>query len=138
MRMAIVAIEDFCIALYCAYARHDALKPDADARIVFTARVLDGDCEDYVRVECVGVREYVFRTESEWGPDDRLELSVVELEGQPGDWRVWFNPWYCHEIEFRCSRILVNGADVVGRGRHLQDALPHRSAVVPPYASSGG
>ena len=130
-----VSIEDFCIALYCGYTRPDALKPDATGRIAFTAHVVENDREDHFRAEFERVREYSDRTNSghQLGPEDRLELSVVELEGEPGAWRVWFNPWYLHEIEFRCSRILLNGAQITGRGRHLQDELAKRSPVVPPY-----
>jgi hypothetical protein len=135
--MVEISIEDFCIALYCAYTRYDAVAPDAAGTISFTARALDADREDYYRVQCIGVRDYSFRSESQdskWGPEDRLELSVVELEGAPGNWRVWFNPFYTHQIEFRCRQLRVNGAEVVGRGKHLQDELPDRAANVPPYS----
>ncbi len=132
---ATVSIEDLCIALYCAYTHPDALKPNASGRIAFTARLLDEDRENYFRAEFEQVRDYTYRTESghELGPEDRLELSVIELEGEPHDWRVWFNPWYLHEIEFRCGRILLNGAEVVGSGRHIQDGLPKRAPLIPPY-----
>jgi len=131
-----VSIEDFCIALYCAYTRPDTLKPNSQSRITFTARLLDADREDYFRAEFEGVREYTYRSDSghELGPDDTAELSMVELEGESGNWRVWLYPWCLHEIEFRCDRIRLNGAEVVGRGRHLQHWLPKRSPVVPPYS----
>ena len=135
--MAEISIEDFCIALYCASTRFDTLAPDAVGTITFTARALDTDREDYYRVQCIGVRDFSVRSEAKgvrWAPDDRLELSVVELEGAPGSWRVWFNPFYLHQIEFWCRQLRVNGAEVVGRGKHLQDALPARAAVVPPYS----
>jgi len=135
--MAEISIEDFCIALYCAYTRFDALAPDVAGTITFTARVLDTDREDYYRVQCTGVRDYSVRSDSQhsrWAPEDRLELSVVELEGAPGSWRVSFNPFYTHEIEFRCRQLRVNGAEVVGRGKHLQDELPGRAPKVPPYS----
>lgn len=60
-------------------------------------------------------------------PGDRLELSVIELEHEPDGWRVWLNPWYIEEIEFRCDRITLDGAEVVGSGRWLQDDLPRAS-----------
>jgi hypothetical protein len=135
--MTEISIEDFCIALYCAYTRFDSLAPDAAGRITFTARTLDSDHEEYYRVECVSVRDFAYRSEvrdDNWGPEDRLELSVVELEGAPGSWRVWFNPFYLHEIEFRCRQLRLNGAEVVGGGKHLQDELPSRAAKVPPYS----
>jgi hypothetical protein len=134
--MTEISIEDFCIALYCAYTRFDAVAPDAAGNVSFTARTLDAGQDDFFRVECSGVRDFQVRSQTRiqaWQPQDKLELSVVELEGAPGSWRVWFNPFYSHEIEFRCRRILVNGAEVVGRGRHLQDELPTRSPKVPPY-----
>ena len=135
--MAEISIEDFCIALYCAYTRFDSLAPSEAGRITFTAQALDTDREEYFRVDCAGVRDFEFHSEVKdprWGPEDRLELSVVELEGAPGAWRVWFNPFYLHEIQFRCRQLRVNGAEVVGRGRHLQDGLPTRAAKVPPYS----
>jgi hypothetical protein len=134
--MTEISIEDFCIALYCAYARFSSVAPDAAGRIAFTARTLDSDREEYYRVECAGVRDFAFRSEvkdATWGPQDALELSVVALEGAPGSWRVWLNPFYLHEIEFSCRQIHLNGAEVVGRGKHLQDELPTRAAKVPPY-----
>jgi len=135
--MTEISIEDFCIALYCSYTRFDALAPDAAGTITFTARALDEDREDYYRVQCTGVKDFSYRSESqnaEWTAADRLELSVVELEGAPGSWRVWFYPFYQHEIEFHCRQVRVNGAEVVGRGKHLQDELPTRVANVPPYS----
>jgi hypothetical protein len=129
-----VSIEDFCVALYCAYTRPDALNPDAAGRIAFTARV----GESSFRAEFEGVREYAHNKGGQpLEPQDQLELSVVELEGEPGAWRVWFNPWYVQEMEFRCSRILLNGAEVVGRGRHPQDDLPKRPAEVPSVKEGG-
>ena len=136
--MTEITIEDFCIALYCSFTRFDALAPDAAGTITFTARALDGDREDYYRVQCIGVKDFSHRRElkePEWTAEDRLELSAVELEGAPGSWRVWFNPFYLHEIEFRCRQLRVNGAEVVGRGKHLQDELPARTANVPPYSA---
>jgi hypothetical protein len=132
-----ISIEDFCVALYCAHARLDALTPDAEGTIRFTARTLDGDHEEYWRVQCMQVQDFGTRSDAgatSWELEDRLELSAVELEGAPGNWRVWFNPFYLHEIEIRCRRLYLNGAEVVGRGRHLQDELPTRQAKVPPYS----
>jgi hypothetical protein len=135
--MTEISIEDFCIALYCAYTRFNAVAPDAAGNLTFTARTLDGDRDEFYRVEFTGVQDFSFRSEApdpKWGPQDKLELSAVELEGAPGSWRVWFNRFYQHEIEFRCRQLRVNGAEVVGRGKHLQDELPARAANVPPYS----
>ncbi len=133
--MTEISIEDFCIALYCTYTQFDALSPDAAGTIAFTARMVETGREVNCRVQCTGVHGFEFRSEvpdPKWGPQDQLELSVVELEGAPGSWRIWFNPFYLHEIEFRCGQLSVNGAEVVGRGKHLQDGLPARPADVPP------
>jgi len=129
-----ITIEDFCIALYCAFARPDAFEPDDAQRIAFTARALDQGREDHFRAEFDQVREYSTRHEARpLGTGDQLEISAIEVSGKPGSWRVWINPFYMHEIEFGCSRILLNGAEVTGSGRHLQDDLPRRVADVPPY-----
>ena len=90
-----ISIPDFCAALYCAEGRWDALSTAPTGRIVLTARALDTGREDYYHVEFLGVRDYHVQTDSsrpESERGDRLELSVVELEGEPGAWRVWFNP----------------------------------------------
>ena len=61
--------------------------------------------------------------------EDRLELSVIEVERLLSGWRVWLNPWYLHEIEFRCADISLDDAEVSGTGRWLQDELPARRTV---------
>ena len=63
--MAEISIEDFCIALYCAYTRFDSVAPDATGTIAFTARTLDAEHEEYYRVHCSGVRGYHFRSDSQ-------------------------------------------------------------------------
>ena len=47
-------------------------------------------------------------------PSDRLELSVVELEGAPGRWRLWFNPFYSHQIEFRRPPVALGSGPSIG------------------------
>ena len=135
MDRSTISIANFCAALYCAETRWEAFATAPTGRIVFTARTLDTGQENYYRVEFDNVRDYSCQNETSrgWEPGDRLELSIVELEGEPGAWRVWFNPWYLHEIQFWCTRIRVNGAEVVGRGKHVQDWLPDRVPDVPPY-----
>jgi hypothetical protein len=129
-----ITLPELCAALYCAYAPADAFTADETRRIAFTARVVDGGVEMYHRVEFEGVTELTRHTErpdagggevpdAEGGP---LELSVIEVEGHPGAWRVWLNPWYLDEIEFRCTGICLNGSAVEHRGRWLQDDLPGR------------
>jgi hypothetical protein len=132
-----ISIEDFCGALYCARARPTALRPNAAGQIRFTARSTNGGRRAYYRAEFDAVQVYRWRSTGpapRWGRHDRVELSVIELTGEPGSWRVWFNPWYLHEMEFSCTRIRLNGAEVVGRGKHLQDELPLRAPLVPPYS----
>jgi hypothetical protein len=136
--MPSVTPEDFCIAVYCAYTTHQGLVPDGTGRIALTARTVHDDAEDRFEIEFVGVRDYAYTRDpgvSAVGPADLIELSVIELERAGPDWKVWFNPWYLHEFSFRCSRIRINGAEVVGSGRWLQDELPTRRANVPPYST---
>jgi hypothetical protein len=133
----VVSITDFCSALYCAFVNGQEFTPTATGQIRFTARVLDNGAEEYYRVECAGVRNFVRKSElpGPTRPEDRTELSVVELEGEPNNWRVWFNPWYLEEIEFRCDTLRINGAEVRGKGHRLQDALPIGRPLIPPYQS---
>jgi hypothetical protein len=126
-------MREFCERLYCAYAPGDALAVGADGRIAFTARVTDHGRMSEHRAEFDGVRGFARRRDapSEREPGDPLELSVIEIErDEPGaEWRVWLNPWYVEEVEFRCARITLDGLEVTGAGRWLQDELPDRSAV---------
>jgi hypothetical protein len=131
-----VSINDFCSALYCGFVNDHELAPTS-GQIRFTARVMDGMSEEYYRVECDGVRDFVRRSESPAPsePDDRTELSVVELKGEPGKWCLWFNPFYRHEIEFGCDVIRINGSEVRGKGGRLQDELPASRPQLPPHPS---
>jgi hypothetical protein len=130
-----ISINDFCSALYCACVNGEELRPTATAQIRFTARVLDKGTEEYYRVECDCVRDFVHTSESpsRSRSEDRTELSVVELEGEPTNWRVWFNPWYLAVIEFRCDTIRINGSEVRGKGHRRQDAIPIGRPQIPPY-----
>jgi hypothetical protein len=116
----------FCEALYCAYAPVDAFASAASGRIAFTAHVTDRGRETAYRVEFTGVRAFTRKPDPtpESDEGDRLELSVLELEREAHNWRIWFNPWYLEEIEFRCDGISLDGAPVTGTGRWLQDSLP--------------
>lgn len=132
--MTTISIEEFCQAIACAFIRAGDLKPDADGRIAFIARRPTDRNEDRFRVELDGVRDLVTRSRtSPPSGDDIVELSILELDGEPGRWRVRFNPWYLHEIEFHCRRIRVNDAEVAGRGRHVQDWFPARRPKMPPF-----
>jgi len=134
-RGASISIADFCAALYCAYAPADAFEPSGTAQITFTARSTENGHDLRYRVAFDGVTDLTARHEGSYSSALRgpLELSVIEVEGRPGQWRVWFNPWYLHEIEFRCTEIRLNGASVRGTGRHLQDELPTRTPAVPSF-----
>jgi hypothetical protein len=102
--------------------------------MAFVARRPAEQADECYRVEFDGVRELV--TRSRTAPpsgDDIVELSILELDGEPGRWRVRFHPWYLHEIEFQCRRIRVNAVEVTGRGRHLQDWYPARRPRMPPF-----
>ena len=133
--MKFISINDFCSALYCAYVNGRELTPTATGQIQFTARVLDKGGDEYYRVECDGVRDFVHTSESPSPsrPEDRTELSVIELEGEPRNWRVWFNPWYVEVLEFRCDTIRINGSEVRGKGHRLQDTIPIGRPQIPPY-----
>jgi hypothetical protein len=125
-----ISMRMLCETLYCAYVPSDAFAVGSDDRIAFVARVTEAGQTAEHHVEFNGVHDLVRRhglaAASE--PGDQLELSVIETEHGPSDWRVWLNPWYLEEVEFRCARILLDGAEVVGEGRWLQDELPTRSA----------
>ena len=132
--MATISMQDFCAAIYCALASGEVFPDEAEGTVVIAARSGDSAPQDLL-LEFSGVQEYTRRTERPQPdprrPDDRLEFSAVELEGEPGHWRVWFNPWYLEEIDFRCGSIRLNGLEVVGHGRWLQDELPASSPRLP-------
>jgi hypothetical protein len=116
----------FCEAVYCAFAPSDAFDQTADGRIAFSTEAMSAGMlsrHDLVFVDVHGFTRKPPVLEPV-DPGDRLELSVVELEREPSGWRVWFNPWYITEIEFRCQQIFLDGAEVRGEGRWLQDDLP--------------
>ena len=122
----------FCETIYCGITSADALEVDSKARrIAFDVVVTDNAESCTYHVEFRGVRSM---TQNDWlnrrdpQPTDLIELSVIEVEREPDAWRVWLNPWYLHEIEFRCEAIHLNGAEVVGSGKWMQDELPSRVA----------
>ena len=125
-----MSMRGFCETLYCAYVPPDAFAIGSDGRIAFVARVTHAGQTAEHHVEFSGVRDFVRRPDLAAGrqPGDEIELSVIEIVHGPSDWRVWLNPWYLEEVEFHCARILLDGAEVVGEGRWLQDELPTRSA----------
>jgi hypothetical protein len=107
----------------------DALDIDqALHRIAFEARVTERGLTRVHRVVFEGVREFTREDSSSYESGDLLELSVIELEREDGGWRVWLNPWYVQQIEFRCDRIQLDHVEVIGSGRWLQDDLPSRPA----------
>ena len=122
----------FCESIYCGFAPLDAFDVDPAARrIAFEARVTYQGQTSVHRVAFEGVHNLTRKDPDDVvprEPGDRLELSVVEVEREAGGWRVWFDPWYLEQIEFRCDRIQLDDADVVGSGRWLQDDLPSRAA----------
>ena len=135
MSVATISMQDFCAAIYCALADSEAVPDVAEGTVVIAARSGESSPRDLL-LEFFRVQDYSRRTErpqpeSPRGPEDRVELSAVELEGEPGHWRVWLNPWYLEEIDFRCSSIRLNGLEVVGQGRWLQDELPTSSPRLP-------
>ena len=137
--METVSIRAFCEALYCTLTRWEAFVLDSEQRISFTA--LDG--VRVYRVEFPEVRDFRWqeeheppqdRTPARRFPDDRLELSDVELEREADGWRFWCDPWYSRSIEFRCAAIRLNGIPVSGTGKWLQDELPDVNPDIPPYS----
>jgi hypothetical protein len=106
----------------------DAFTVSATGEIKFSARATDVGVQSVHSVEFIGVREFVRNraVPAQFGDGDALELSVVELEREAAGWRAWFNPWYIEEIEFHCERIFLDGFEVAGTGRWLQDELPAR------------
>jgi hypothetical protein len=134
-----VSGQAFCEALYCTLTRWEAFVLDEAQCIRFIA--LDG--MRLYRVEFIKVRDFRWQEEHEPPqerpmprrlPDDRLELSAVELERETEGWRFWCNPWYCRTIEFRCAVIRLNGIAVGGTGKWLQDELPSVEPEIPPYS----
>lgn len=140
--MTTVSIQAFCEALYCTLTRWEAFVPDDAERIRFTALdAAPGETRLY-EVEFVGVRDFRWQEDHEPAqaramarrlPDDRLELSDIELEREADGWRFWCDPWYCRTIEFRCAGIRLNGVAVDGTGKWLQDSLPSEKPEIPPY-----
>jgi hypothetical protein len=137
-----VSIQDFCQALYCALTRWEAFVPDDSQRIAFTAVDTARGAQRLCRVEFFGVRDFRWQEQNESPrttalprrfPDDRLELSDVELEREDEGWRFWCDPWYLRVIEFRCAAIRLNEVPVSGSGKWLQDTLPTSDPVIPPY-----
>ena len=126
--MTSISPRAFCETLYCAFAPLDALDVDPGTDgIAFTATETSGGRATEYRVEFHGVRALTRKDLSDLAPrepGDRLELSAIELEREAEGWRVWLNPWYIEEIEFRCDRITLDGGEVIGSGRWLQDDLP--------------
>ncbi len=123
-----IAIQDFCAAIYCAECSWAEFGLDEGSNIHVVLNLIDAGSRHRLQVSFEQVSD--FRQQSDHsdrpppGPTDRLELSAVELEGRPGEWRFWTNPWYLHEIEFRCRNIMINGHEVAGQGRGFQDELP--------------
>ena len=121
----------FCETLYCAFTAVDAFAMAPNGRMTLGAHTVEHGNSSLHQVEFIGVRG--LRRERDRGvreaqPGDALELSVIELERESEGWRVWFNPWYVEEIEFHCDRIILDGVEVKGTGRWLQDDLPKRPA----------
>ncbi len=125
------SIREFCEALYCAYAPLDAFTVSATGEMQFSARATDAGVQVVHRVAFIGVRDLTRNraVPEQPGVRDTLELSVVELEREAAGWRAWFNPFYVEEIEFHCERIFLDGFEVIGTGRWLQDELPARGTV---------
>jgi hypothetical protein len=122
-----ISIPDFCRAIYCALTTWNRLEIDSTGAINLTATVTDAGRITSLQVAFEGVTNVTRRSDrpgNEPNGIDQLEFSVVELEGEPGKWRFWSNPYYVHEIEFDCVEIRLNGNQVVGAGRWLQDELP--------------
>ena len=131
--MRTVSLQDFCIALYCAYTPADEFTVNRDGHIACTAQVIESSHTGLYRVEFDSVRDLTWSSNASdraaaSDPGYQLEFSVIELEREADGWRVWINPWYLHDIEFRCAGIRLNGAEVVGEGRWLQDDLPPRGS----------
>ena len=134
--MTDISIQDFCAIAYCAQAACDAIPPAPGNRLAFEARSTEGGVGQRLFLEFEGVHDFRRQSarpqpEAPCEPNDLLELSVVELDGAPGRWRVWLNPWYLEEIEFWCARISLNGLEVSGEGRWLQDELPAHTPTLP-------
>ena len=127
-----ISPRQFCESLYCGVVPYNAFTVDQiTRRMALEVQVTFRSQSTTHRVVFEGVRDLVHKhpdnqTDSP-NVDDRLELSVIEVEREPTAWRAWFHPWYVHEIEFRCDRMLLDNAEVVGSGRWVQDDLP-RSA----------
>ncbi len=131
--MANLSIQDFCAAVYCAIARCDAIPQSPVDHLVVEATVAAMDVSQRLRMEFEGVHGFSRRSERQQpeppcGPEDVFEFTAVELERTGSDWRVWINAWDLEEIEFRCAVVRLNGLEVEGEGRWLQDWLPEQPA----------
>ena len=140
--MTTVSIQQFCEALYCTLTRWEAFVSDGAQRICFTALGTKAGERRLYRVEFIGVRAFCWQEDNESPrasamprqfPDDRLELSDVELEREDEGWRFWCDPWYCRTIEFHCDTVRLNDIAVSGSGKWLQDWLPSVDPDIPPY-----
>ncbi|HET6679790.1 MAG TPA: hypothetical protein VFG84_01205 [Gemmatimonadaceae bacterium] len=130
--MPAITIREFCEALYCALTSVDAFSVAPDGSIAFVAHATSDGTRSRHSVHFSDVRHLSVQHSASTdlgAAEDRLELSVIEVERLPSGWRVWFNPWYLHEIEFQCNRISLDGADVSGTGKWLQDDIPSRRTV---------
>lgn len=127
--MATISMRAFCETLYCAYAPSDALAVGIDDRIAFVGSATDAGGTSQHRVVFDAVRDLTWHRETPTPnrPAGQIEFSVIELERELDGWRVWLNPWYVEEVEFRCTTITLDGAQVTGEGRWLQDDLRGRA-----------
>jgi hypothetical protein len=137
-----ISIQQFCEALYGTLTRWEAFVPDEAQCICFTALATTSEGQSLYRVEFSSIRDFQWQEDNEPPrvhamsrrlPDDRLELSAIELERERDGWRFWCNPWYLRTIEFRCDAIRLNGIAVTGSGKWLQDSLPTRNPEIPPF-----
>ena len=128
--MPTITPRQFCETLYCALAPLAEFRVGADRVLALTASVTDADAttEHYVRFTDVEHLTFTPRADSPLMSDDLVEFSAIEVEREGAGWRVWLNPWYSREVEFRCASIMLDRAEFVGTGRWLQDELPAQSA----------
>jgi hypothetical protein len=126
-----MSMREFCETVYCAMAAGDIFAPGSEGRLSCVATTTEHGRSTEHRVVFEAVQGLTRRAHAPRQPElgDRIEFSVVALERTSDGWRVWLNPWYVEEIEFRCTGIQLDGRDVIGEGRWLQDELPSRSAV---------
>ena len=123
--MSTLRSQDFCRVLCRAVVEHHQIDLLAK-RVTLSANVTDADTTEHYLVAFNGVTSFGWVSEDP-KQRDRMELSVIGLErpdGPQGDWQVYLNPWYTTEIEFQCSEITINGAELLYDGDCLQDSLP--------------